>query len=151
MMHTPFIRNPYNYDVDEASAESGLTCEDPSLAVQDALEESDINTIVRRFGLTGQLPSDVRAPVYGDFTDIGTYHEAMNAVLAADEAFMRMPADVRARFGNDAGAFVDFCSDPKNLDELRKLGLAKPLPPAPPASGVGGSSSGGSAGGGGAA
>lgn len=126
MMGAPFVRNPYNYDVNMASDESGLACLDASLAVQESRDEVDINTIVRRFGLTGELPSNVRIPQYGDFTGIGDYHSAMNAVLAADRSFMELPAELRARFGNDAGAFVEFCSDPANVAEMGKLGLLKP-------------------------
>ena len=129
-IHVPFVRNPYNYDTAEASDESGLRCEDPSLAVQDQRDEVDINTIVRRFGLTGQLPEDVRVPTYGDFTGVSDYHSAMNAVRMAGESFMAMPAEVRSRFGNDPGNFVAFCSDPANLDEMRKLGLAVAASPA---------------------
>lgn len=122
-MKPVFLRTPYNYDTMEASDASALTCEDPSLAQQHAKEETDINTIVRRFGLTGELPNGVRAPQYGDFTDAVDYHTAMNAVIAADQAFMQMPAHIRTRFNNDAGAFVDFCSDEKNKDEAKALGL----------------------------
>lgn len=125
MIVAPFVRSPYNYDVDEASSESGLLCLDPTLAVQDQRDEVDINTIVRRFGLTGQLPDNVRAPVYGDFDGVSDYQSAMNAVLAADAAFMTMPAEVRARFGNSAQEFVAFCSDEKNAEEMKKLGLVK--------------------------
>lgn len=125
-MKAPFVRSPYNYDVDAVSNETGLKCEDASLAVQDQRDEVDINTIVRRFGLTGKLPEDVRMPSYGDFVGVSDYHSAMNAVALANEAFDAMPAEVRARFENDPGAFVDFCSDPKNLAEAGKLGLVKP-------------------------
>lgn len=125
-MDAPFLRTPYNYDRDAASTDSGLRCEDPSLAVQDQRDEVDINTIVRRFGLTGKLPEDVRAPTYGDFTGVGDYQSALNAVLAADAAFMEMPAEVRARFDNDAAKFVDFCSDKANAEEMAKLGLLSP-------------------------
>lgn len=121
-----FLRTPYNYDVNEASDASSLVCEDPSLAQQHAKDECDINTIVRRFGLTGELPNGVRAPTYGDFTDAVDYHTAMNAVLAADAAFMQLPADIRTRFNNDAGAFVDFVSDDNNRAEAEKLGLVLP-------------------------
>lgn len=123
MMHAPFVRSPYNYDVDQASDESGLKCGDVSLAVQDQRDEVDINTIVRRFGLTGQLPDNVSAPTYGDFTGVHDYHSAMNAVAKANEAFEEMPAEVRARFQNDPAAFVAFCSDDKNREEAVKLGL----------------------------
>lgn len=126
MIRETFVRNPHNYDVDEASMASGLVCEDPSLAKQSFAEEADINTIVRRFGLTGQLPVGVRAPTYGDFTGIDNYHEAANAIAAANEAFERMPAEVRARFENDPGKFVDFCSEPENAEEALKLGLVLP-------------------------
>lgn len=137
-----FLRTPYNYDTNQVSDETGLFCDEPSLAQQNAKEECDINTIVRRFGLTGELPTGVRAPQYGDFTEATDYHTAMNAVISANNAFMQMPADIRARFNNDAGAFVDFCSDDKNRDEAKELGLilgssGEPVPnPAPEGGGV---------------
>lgn len=128
-----FIRTPNNYDMLKASTDSGLECKDPSVAVQSARDEVDINTIARRFGLTGELPEDVRAPVYGDFTEVGDYRAALHAVMEADRSFMAMPAEVRARFNNDPGAFVEFCSTPGNGDELKRLGLTnKPLPPVDP-------------------
>ena len=128
----PFLRTPFNYDRDKVSNETGLACMDPSLAKQSFAEESDINTIVKRFGLTGQLPSDVRMPTYADFEEVFSYRDAMNAVVAARESFMMMPADVRSRFGNDPGAFVDWCSDPENLAEAVRLGLAEPRKIDPP-------------------
>jgi len=130
----PFVRSAFNYDTDAASAESGLVCEDKSLAKQSFADECDINTIVKRFNLTGQLPENVRPPSYADFDDVMDYHSAMNAVRAAEESFYAMPADLRFRFNNDPGAFVDFCSDRENLDEMRKLGLAVPVPASEPVS-----------------
>jgi len=118
-----FVRNPYNYDMDKVSEETGLLCLDESKTKQAFAEECDINTIVRRFNLTGQLPDNVRAPMYGDFEQVFDFHSAMNAVAAAGEAFDMMPADVRARFANDPAAFVDFCSNPDNRAEAIKLGL----------------------------
>lgn len=125
-----------NYDVDQASLDSGLECLDPSRAQQHQKEESDINTIVRRFGLTGELPTNVRAPQYGDFTAVGTYQEALNAVKAADAAFMQFPWDIRARFNNDPETFVAFCSDEKNRAEMVKLGLIVETEPATPPAAV---------------
>lgn len=122
----------YLYDTVAASDESAIDCSgDPGRTQQNFKEEVDINTIVRRFGLTGQLPENVRIPLDADFLDVMDYQSAMNAIRAADESFMRMPADVRSRFNNDAGAFVAFCVDPANLDEARKLGLAPPKPAEP--------------------
>lgn len=121
-----FLRTPYNYDTNEASDASALSCSEPSLAQQSGKEEADINTIVRKFGLTGQLPDNVRMPTYGDFSDVVDYHTAMNAVVTAQRSFDALPADIRTRFNNDPGAFVDFCSDDKNRDEAIKLGLITP-------------------------
>lgn len=118
-----FLRTGNNYDRDEASFESGILNDAPSLTKQSFAEECDINTIVERFGLTGELPTDVRAPQYGDFEEIYDYHSAMNAVAQAREAFDAMPAAIRARFHNDPGQFVDFCSDDGNREEAVKLGL----------------------------
>lgn len=119
------LRTGFNYDRDAVSNETGLKCEDPSLAQQQFKEESDINTIVERFGLTGELPNNVRMPEYADFAETYDFHSAMNAIRSATESFMELPASVRARFGNDPGAFVDFCSDPANLAEAQKLGLTR--------------------------
>lgn len=125
----PFLRTPYNYDVDAVSDETGLKCEDPSLTQQHMAEECDINYIVERFGVTGQLPDAPQyAPTYGDFTGIGDYRQALDAVSAADAAFMALPAKIRERFDNDPALFVDFCSstDPADRSEAIELGLIPP-------------------------
>jgi len=127
-----FFRTPFNYDMDEVSRETGHHCDDESLAIQSAREETDINMIVRRFGLTGEFPKDLKMPQSGDFSGLPDFHAAMNMVRAAQEEFLRVPADVRARFGNDPGAFMRFCEDRENLPEMRRLGLAVPAAVDPP-------------------
>lgn len=139
-----FLRSAYNYDREAASDETGVDCsrvvdvetgefvETPSMTKQSFAEECDINTIVKRFGLTGQLPQNVRMPTFGDFAYVPDFHSAMNAIREANESFMEMPADVRARFGNDAGAFVAFCSDDRNRDEAVRLGLVPAKAPVAP-------------------
>ena len=131
-----FVRAPYNYDGDAVSDETGFRSDEPSMAQQQFKEESDINEIVRKFGVTGELPSNIRAPQYGDFSGIFDYHSAMNAVVAAQESFEAMPAEVRARFNNDPAAFVDFCSDDANREEAKKLGLLMPEVSVPEVSGA---------------
>lgn len=127
----PFLRTENNYDRNEASKETALECKDESKTKQSFKEETDINEIVKRFGLTGQLPADgIRAPTYGDFTEVIDFHTAMNAIAQARESFDKLPADVRTRFHNDPGAFVDFCSQPENGPELEKMGLKAPKPAA---------------------
>lgn len=126
-MKQVFFRSGFNYDVDAASIESALECKDDSLALQSAEEESNINTIVRRFGLTGELPNDLKVPQSGDFTNIPDFHTAMNLVRKTQEEFLKVPADVRARFGNDPQAFMKFIEDDANYEEARRMGLLKPV------------------------
>lgn len=121
----PFLRSSFNYDRGAVSRETALTCEDESLAIQSAEEESNINTIVRRFGLTGEMPGQVAMPRSGDFTNIPDFHSAMNLIRQAQEEFMRVPAEVRARFNNDPQAFMNFVEDDANREEARRLGLLK--------------------------
>lgn len=117
----------YNMDNDAVSRETAMSFSPAErLTKQEFAEECDINTIVRRFGLTGELPQNVRAPQYGDFSDALDYRSALDAVMAANESFMAMPAEVRKRFGNDPAEFVDFCSNPANRDEAIRLGLVVP-------------------------
>ena len=122
-MKAPFLRTPYNYDTIAASNESGLACEEPSLAQQQFKDETDINNILRQFNITGILPEAPLSPRYGDFTGIVDYHTALNAVIAAEDGFMELPADLRARFQNDPENLINFLNDESNKDEAIKLGL----------------------------
>lgn len=123
-----FLRTEFNYDMNEASLEAGLKCEDPSLAQQQFQEESDINVLVERFGLTGEMPASPTVPQYGDFTGITDFQSAMNAVLVAQSQFMELPAKVRSRFDNDPQKLLEFVSDDSNREEARVLGLLKDVP-----------------------
>lgn len=127
MKSVVFLRTPYNYDVDAVSDLTGLHCDDPSLAQQHMRDETDINNIVAQYGVTGQLPeAPVRVPTYGDFTGTNDYRQALDMVMAADDAFMALPAAVRERFNNDPAELVDFVSDINNRSEAIDLGLIPP-------------------------
>lgn len=119
----PFVRSAYNYDVDAASDLVGLTCEDPSLAQQQFREETDINTIVRNFLKTGVLPDTVKMPSYGDFTGPSEYKAALDFVLAAEDVFMSLPADVRREFNDDPGEYASAPYSDEGVEKLIKLGL----------------------------
>lgn len=123
-----FVRNPYNYDTNLASAQSALYCTDGTRTQQNFKAECDINYMLRKFGVAG-LPAGARIPEYGDFSGITDYHSAINAVIDARMAFDALPSAVRKRFGNDAGAFVEFCSDSSNREELERMGLLDPQRP----------------------
>lgn len=124
-MKTIFVRTAYNYDMNKAGDESALLCKDPSLAQQQFLEETNINTIVTKFLKTGELPQ-VSMPQPADFEGIFDFQTAMNIVRAGEEAFAQMDARVRQRFNNDPGKFLEFFHDPDNKAEAEKLGLVIP-------------------------
>jgi phage internal scaffolding protein len=120
-----FLRTPYNYDRDAATNESGLACEEPSLAQQHFKDECDINNILRQFNITGLLPEQPLSPRYGDFTGIGDYHTALNRVIAAQDEFEALPAQIRARFDNDPANLIEFLDNEKNRPEAEELGLVE--------------------------
>lgn len=129
----PFLRTQYNYDRDKASNESGLACQDKSLARQEFRDETDINTIVERFLKTGQMPESPVVPQYGDFTNVYDFQSAMNAYRKGQESFDALPAKIRARFHNNPQELLEFAADPDNTDEAIKLGLLpNPNRPEPP-------------------
>ena len=128
MKKSIFLRTPYNYDTNAASNGSGLHCEDATLTQQHFKDECDINNILRQFNITGLLPENTLSPRYGDFTGISDYHSALNQVIAAEDEFMRLPADLRARFQNDPAQLIEFLDNSENKDEAIKLGLVdKPV------------------------
>ncbi len=106
--------------------------EGESKTVQSEAQDADINVIVKRFGLTGQLPTNLRPPSYEDYGDVVfDFRSAMDAINNAEKTFMALPAEVRSRFSNDPQVFLEFCTEQKdgvltNLDEMRKIGLAVP-------------------------
>lgn len=120
-----FLRSMYNYDTDAASNESGLACEEPTLAQQHFKDECDINNILQQFNITGLLPQSPLSPRYGDFTGIGDYHTALNRVIAAQEEFDGLPAQIRARFDNDPAKLIEFLDDEANRPEAEVLGLVE--------------------------
>lgn len=120
----------YSEDRPAISKEFGLSCPaEDSVVQQSFAEECDINTIVKRFGLTGQLPDVVAVPRSGDFTGVTDFHSAMNLVIEAEAAFMTIPGELRRRFNHDPAEFLAFVEDPANGDEMLKMGLrVAPVP-----------------------
>lgn len=132
---TPFIRTPYNYDADKVSNATGTDTGPESKTQQQFKDEVDINTIVERFGVTGEMPEKMNFPTEQDFSETFDFQTAMNVVIKGKEEFMKMPAKTRARFQNDPQQFMEFMHDEENIAEAIKLGLAtkreKPEEPTP--------------------
>jgi phage internal scaffolding protein len=101
-----------------------------SRASQSFRDECNINKILNRFskvcgGDYLQKMHGYAGGTFGDFSGVTDYRSALEQVQRAKEVFLRIPAKVRAVFNNDPAYFLDFCQDPKNLDKLREMGLAK--------------------------
>lgn len=116
-----FIRSNYNYDVDEASNVSAIGEFPETLTQQHFKDETDINRIVKQFGVTGMVNATTAQSLPEGFYGITDYHASLNAIKRADEAFMGLPADVRENFANDAGRFVDFATNPANNEALARM------------------------------
>lgn len=122
------MREHVTVDLDERkrSDDNGIVFDvDDGLTKQSFAAECDIKTIMARFEKTGRIDHlNKFQGDYSDFSDATDYHESLNAVMAADEMFMTLPADVRFKFENDPGRFLDFVNNPDNLSEMVDLGLA---------------------------
>jgi phage internal scaffolding protein len=119
------FRKHFDYDVTAASDEAVVKVIGESLTVQSQAEDADINVLMKRFGITGKFPENVRVPTYGDFTGVSDFRSALDAIRLAQDGFMELPAELRARFENDPQKLLEFCADGRNMDEARKLGLLK--------------------------
>jgi len=127
----PVCRSSVNFDRRAWSDVHGLVCPEPTRTIQSQEADANINNIVRNFGVTGKLPESIRVPQFGDFDSVSDYREAIHAVREAERSFLSMPSALRDQLGNDPQRFLEYCADPSNLDELRKYGLAPPVPTPP--------------------
>jgi len=96
----------------------------PSRTVQSEKQSCDINYIVSQYRKTGVLPHQAaRMPVYADVSEVGDFRELVDRVEATKRWFAKLPAKVRAAFGNDAVALMDAIGDPDQQAKLEELGL----------------------------
>lgn len=92
-------------------------------------EEANINNIVRRANISGVLPQGQRQALFGDFSEVQTYEEAQTQISEANESFLHLSAEVRAKFNNNVADLLDFIDDPANKEEAITLGLLQPETP----------------------
>lgn len=107
-----------------------------TLTQQHMGQEVDINTIVRRFGLTKAMPSGPAGGVYGDFTGISDYDSAVAAISRAEEGFLSLDAELRYRFDNDPGKYLAFVGglSESELEEIHRPRAVAPVAPVAPIS-----------------
>lgn len=96
----------------------------PGRTKQSFRDEVNVNTIVAKARKTGLLTYvNPRKPFYGDVSGLRSYQESLAIVRQADEMFMRMSGEIRARFSNDPYKMIAFLQDKRNLDEAVRLGM----------------------------
>lgn len=132
----------HQYDDERDALERELTdiiFLDPSLTQQHFAKDADLNTVLKRYGITdGQIPpAAADGRYYGDFSDVFSFREALDRTRDAVAKFNALPAAIRAEFNNDPVFLHDWVMNPANFDEAVEMGLlqqkivTKPLPPAP--------------------
>lgn len=98
---------------------------------QSLMDETDIKNILKKYGRTGLAPVMQDPGLYGDFSNVPSYQESLEIVAKAQEQFDLLPSETRKKFDNDPAKMLAFCTNPANLEEMRKLGLATTPDPAP--------------------
>ena len=86
------IRSAYMFDANAVSNETGVDCGEDTPTQQSFKDECDINVMLAKFSVTGQLPDNVRVPQYIDFEETFDFQSSMNVIRAAQESFAAMPA-----------------------------------------------------------
>lgn len=96
-------------------------------------DECDINLIMARYRKTGVLPESAlsAAARYGDFSQVPDFMEMRHKIIAAEEVFAALPAEVRKQFNNDPGAFIDAADTVEGRALMVKLGLGPEAPSSP--------------------
>ena len=105
--------------------------EGESLTQQHFAKEADIKTIIKKHDRTGIISHVARGVAhYGDYSEVNEYREALDMVNSANNSFAELPSEIRRMFGNDAGEFFEFATNPENDEKMVELGL-RAAPPSP--------------------
>jgi len=98
---------------------------EPSLTNQSEKDSCDVNRIVNRHFNAGMNPflTDPSSLCFGDASAVPDYLDAMNLIADVNETFEALPVTTRDFFRNDPKVFLEFTSNPQNIDTMRDLGL----------------------------
>lgn len=88
-------------------------------------KQCDMNYIVRDYAKTGLLKHVKQNAGRYDDVSVQDFQQAMFIVKNAKNLFDQLPSGTRKRFNNDPKEFLNFTQDPKNRDEMQKLGMLK--------------------------
>lgn len=106
----------------------GLVCKEPSRTQQKFKDECTVSKIIAKYRLTGVMPDNYYkgTKIFLDCAAVPNLQDYMEMVIKSEEAFMRLPPEIRKRFRNDPRELIDFLGDEGNRGEAEILGLLKP-------------------------
>lgn len=94
--------------------------------IQESLEETKIENIVRRAVGGDSQALNVMHGVYADVTNAPrTFAEMQQAVITATEEFRKLPVDVREKFGHSVEKYV---AEYGTEEWLKKVTIPEPAP-----------------------
>ena len=99
-----------------------------SMTQQHYKDDADINLMIKKYGIDRVVEGDPLnpgsvTPKFDDFTNFPDYHTMNNQIIAVNEAFMQLDAEVRAEFNNDPAELLAFIQDTNNRKEAEEKGL----------------------------
>lgn len=95
-----------------------------SMTDQSFKKDCDVNTVIARFKKTGQITHLARTQgVYADLSETKDLLSSIMEVQRANDAFMTLPSQLRAKLNNSPADFIEWINDPKNDEEAIKYGL----------------------------
>jgi len=129
-------RHQYDEVADkEEREETDVYTLEPSKTQQQFRDDVNLNTIVKRFGITdGAIPPGATDPRYfGDFSDAVDFRDSLDKTKEAIDRFNALPAEIRRQFDNNPIYLHDWIMNEGNAEEAVKLGLLKKREPVAPA------------------
>lgn len=97
---------------------------EPCIVEQHHSDDTVIQNILKRYDKTGVFYHVNQAQAsYQDNTAFNEYADMYNKIKTADENFAALPAEIRAKFNNDTGAFLEFVNNDSNIEAMEEMGL----------------------------
>lgn len=110
---SPASSTPYRIAHRYSDSPRVLAADDPDdrRTQQEFFRDTNIHKLLERFQRPENIPYVAANPIYGDFTGLTDYRDAVERVRDADEAFLQLPAHVRDELEHDPGRLVDILVD----------------------------------------
>lgn len=97
----------------------------PGMTEQSHKHETDMNYILRDYAKTGLIKHAREHEGRYDDVSVQDFQEAMFIVKEAENMFQALPSQIRKRFNQNPAAFLEFVQNPRNEDEMRRLGILR--------------------------